>query len=194
MTVSIVACGDSAKEWFKTPCDLSIGVNDCVKFGYEVDYLVVVNSPIKFHPGSKNGDVNRFKTIVGSKPKKFFCHNSNWRKYFKDAENLAMKKFNTVYKPGRIYHSMTSPFVAITLAAKLGATEIIIWGVDMINHHKFAPGKHKDFEEELGYYSILFEELEKNGIKCWLGDGNSSLNRHLKVYGLCNKETENTAY
>jgi hypothetical protein len=181
MKVSIVGCGDSAKEWFKVPCDLSIGVNDCVKFGHEVDYLVVVNMPGKFGPSYKNGNVNRLKTIIESKPKKFFCHSSNWRQYFPDYQLLSMRPFVSKYMKGRVYSSKTSPFVAITLAASLGATEIIIWGVDMVNHQRWSPGM-KGFDLELSHYQILFEELDKNGIKVWLGNENSILNKFLKVY------------
>lgn len=181
MTASIVACGDSAKEWFKTPHDFSVGVNDCVKFGHEVDHLVVINSPGKFNPSVHNGHSDRMKTITDSKPKKFYCHNSNWRKWFRHGEMIAMKQFNSTYMPGRVYFSKTSPIVAITLAVKLGATELILWGIDMLNHHRFHPGE-KDQVTEIGYYSILFEQLENQGVKVWLGNGNSALKAFLPVY------------
>lgn len=189
MIASIVGCGDSAKEWFNTPCDFSVGVNDCVKFGHEVDYLVVVNSPSKFNPVQKNGYQNRFKTITDSKPKQFFCHNSNWRPYFPNAEMLAMRSFIGQYKKGRIYHTKTSPFVAITLAVNMGATELIIWGVDMINHHKFSEGK-RDFNTELDYYRLLFEQLDNYGIKVWLGNDNTVLKQYLPLYKSISSNTE----
>lgn len=176
MICSIVACGDSAKDWFKVPCDLSIGVNDCLKFGHQVDYLVVVNSPVKFK-------ADRLETIKNSKPKRFYCHDSNWKKWFKDVHQyIGMRPFITVYRKGRVYSTKTSPFVAITLAVKEGATEIILWGVDFINHHKFSPGKHRDFDKEFDNYRMLFEQMEKEGIKVWLGNENSSFKGHLKLY------------
>jgi hypothetical protein len=181
MKVSIVGCGDSAKEWFKVTCDMSIGVNDCVKFGHEVDNLVVVNTPAKFQPSYKNGHVNRLKTIIESKPKRFFCHNSGWKPYFPNYELVGMRPFVLNYKRNRIYSSKTSPFVAICLAVSLGGTELIIWGVDMVNHHRWSVGK-KDFGLELSHYQILFEELEKNGIKVWLGNEASTLNKFLPIY------------
>lgn len=186
MTVSVIGCGDSAKEWFKTPVHMSIGVNDAFKFGHQFDYLVCVNSPLKFFPSAKNGRVDRLKTITETKPKKFYCHDSRWKDHFANYQLLTMRPFIGKYIKGRIYSSKTSPFVAITLAASLGATEIIIWGVDMITHHKFsalAPAKHqRDFDLELSYYMILFEELEKHGIKCYVGNENTVLKRYLQTY------------
>lgn len=186
MTVSIIGCGDSAKEWFKTPCDLSIGVNDCVKFGHQVNHLVVVNSPLKFHPKVSNNYVNRFKTITDSKPERFFCHNSNWKPYFPKYELLSLRTFIGTYKKDRIYSAKTSPFVAVTLAVSLGATEIILFGVDMINHHKFsaqADKKHQsDFCTELDHYRLLFEGLDDNGIKVYIGNENTVLKDYLPLY------------
>lgn len=185
MTISVVACGDSAKEWYKTPCHISIGVNDCFKFGHEVDYLVLVNSPFKFEPRRPtNNGVNRLETIIDSTPKKVYVHNSNWRSYFKhksQVENIAMRDYHGRYLKGRVYFSKTSPFVATTLAASLGAKDIILWGVDMVNHWRFQPGK-KEFDSELSVYCDLFEQLEKNGIKCWIGNDNTVLSKYLKVY------------
>lgn len=182
MTVSVIACGESSKEWFKTPCDLSIGVNDAVKHGHEVNYLVVVNSPIKFHPTVKNGYTDRLKIITNSKPDRFFCHDHRWRGYFPKAELLAMKSYNGTYRKGRIYSSRTSPFVAITLAASLDTTDIILWGLDMLSHHTYAPGK-KEFQSEFFLYKCLFDELKKAGIKVWLGNENTVFKDCLPVYG-----------
>lgn len=179
MTFSIVACGESAKDWI--PNGTSIGVNDAFKFGKKLDYLVVVNSPVKFYPSSKNGMIDRLKTITATKPDRFFCHQSNWIGYFPNYELIHMRNFVGTYRKGKIYSSKTSPFVAITLAASLGATEIIIWGVDMLNHHKFSPGK-RDFDIELGYYRLLFEQLEQNGIRCFIGNENTIFKRILPVW------------
>lgn len=181
--VSVIGCGNSAKEWFKTHCDLSIGVNDCVKFGHEVDYLVVVNAPLKFNPSQRNGHINRLKVITDSKPKKFLCHNSHWRKLMNgiDVELIAMQQFRGYFRVGRIYSTGTSPFIAITLAASKGAKEIILWGVDMITH-KFYHAGNKEFDYELKKYKQLFEQLEQNGIKVWIGNENTVLKDILPLY------------
>jgi len=181
MTYTIVGCGDSAKDW--VPNGISIGVNDCWKFGKPTDYLVVVNSPLKFNPKTSNGFTNRLKTICDSTPKRFFCHDSTWRKWFKGAETLPMRTFNGKYVHQRVYSSKTSPFIAITLAVKLGATEIILWGVDMLTHHAFSPGK-KDFQLEFEHYKILFDELKIHGVNVFIGNKETVLKDYLPVYDL----------
>jgi hypothetical protein len=187
MKVSIVACGESAREWYKVPVDLSIGVNDCFKFGHEVDYLVLVNSPLKFEPRrANNNGVNRLETIYKSNPKKVFAHNSNWRSYFKyksEFQTLSMRDYNGRYNKGRVYFSKTSPFVAITLAVSLGAKDIILWGVDMLSHWRFSPGK-KEMDSELAMYNDLFGEIKSHGINIWIGNKETVLKDYLQVWGM----------
>lgn len=179
MIVSVVGCGDSAKEWYKTPCDLSIGVNDCVKHGHEVDWLCVINAPGKFTMKSKNGWQDRLFTITNSKPKKFFCHNANWKPYFPHAEFLALKPFMTSIKKGNVYKSKTSPIAAISLAFNAGATDILLFGVDFLNHPNF---QGKMLKSELHEYQRLFWCLEEHGVRCWLGNVNSALKEFLKPW------------
>jgi len=178
-TYSIIGCGSTAKDWI--PRGHSIGVNDAWKFGHPTDYLVVVNSPFKFHPRLDNKYTDRLKVITDSKPKRFFCHNNNWKKWFPEAELLGLRNFVGTYKKGRIYSSKTSPFVAITLAVREGATEIILWGIDMTNHHTYSPGK-RSFSIEFDYYKMLFEQLENCGVKVWIGNENTVLKQILPVY------------
>lgn len=172
MTISIVGCGQSAKEWFKTPCDLSIGVNDCVKWGKEVDWLVVVNSPMKF-----KGE--RWDTITGSKPKRFICHNGAWKKQFPKAELAVIHPFRGGVKKGKIYFSKTSPFVALNIAYQESPTDIILWGVDFLNHPNV---KDKLLKTELNEYRRLFDALESKGVKVWIGNPDTVLREYLPVW------------
>lgn len=172
MTISIVGCGQSAKEWFNTPCDLSIGVNDCVKFGHEVDWLVVVNAPQKFRNG-------RLETIHSSKPKRFLCHNGAWKRNFPDAELLQLHPFRRTVKKGKITFSKTSPFVAINLAYSAEATDIILWGVDFLNHPNV---KDKMLERERIEYSRLFAAIQNKGVRIWVGSPETVLKDELMVW------------
>lgn len=179
MICSIVACGTSASEWFKTPCDLSIGVNDCVKYGHQVDYLVVVNAPDKFIARAKNGFTDRLATITNSSPKRFFCHNQNWKPYFPKAELLALKPFSGSLTAGRVYKSSTSPFVAITLAFAEGAKDIILWGVDFLNHPNI---KNKLLSRQVSEYKRLFDALERKGVNTWLGRSGTVFDNYLRLW------------
>lgn len=186
MIASVVACGDSAKEWFKTPFDMSVGVNDCFKFGYNVDHLVCVNGPLKFQPRASNGMVNRLEIILDSRPKVFYCHNSNWKSYLKgvcEMRMISMVNYNGKFRKGRNYFSKTSPFVAMCLAVNLGATELILWGVDFVNHWKYKPG-NRAYESELNMYVSLIDELVHQGINIWIGNENTVLKDYLPVYVL----------
>lgn len=179
MTISIVACGQSAKDWHKTPCDLSIGVNDCLKFGHQVDWLVVVNAINKFTPKPKNGWTDRLFTITRSRPKRMFCHNGAWKQFFPSAELLQLNPFRGTVKKGKITHSKTSPFVAINLAYDAGATNIVLWGVDFLDHPNV---KDKLLKDELLKYQQLFEALEGKGVKCWIGSPDTVLRECLEVW------------
>src|SRR5688572_21738135 len=178
MTVSIVASGDSAREWFKVPCDLSIGVNDCLKHGHDVDQLVIVNFPRKFTS-------DRMKNILKSKAK-VWTHTSAWRAHFPKAEVIRLSPFAGYFHKNQIYCSKTSPMVAISLAVKAGAKDIILWGVDFKNHHVYSDG-NKQGKHEISKYQKLFEGLKKIGVNVWLGAPGSALN--LPLYEKINNLT-----
>lgn len=184
MTASVVACGDSAKDWYSVPCDLSIGVNDCIKHGHDTDYLVLVNSPLAFQPNRKNNMQNRLEVINKAKPKRVFIHNRNWRAFFRHAEMIRMREFHGNVRQLRkdlYYSSKTSPFVAISIAYSFGATNIILWGIDFLNHQYYSAGK-KMFDFEIGNYLNLFKGLEKAGVKVYIGDENTVFKKHLPLY------------
>lgn len=174
MIISVVACGQSAQDWFKTPCDLSIGCNDMLKFGAHPDQLVVINFQRKFTP-------ERLKTILSTRPKKVWTHTSTWQKHFSNAVVIKLSPFNGFVRDGLIYSSKTSPMVAMSLAVKQGATEIIIWGVDFLTHPAYKTGtKSGDFEVK--NYLRFFEQLNKRGIKVWRGADGSVFDSQLPIY------------
>ncbi|HXR80739.1 MAG TPA: hypothetical protein VN763_07475, partial [Saprospiraceae bacterium] len=125
MISQVIGCGASGKDWFNTPSDLSIGCNDCSKFGKDTDWLVVVNR--HFTP-------EREKIILESKPKKLITHLQHWKKHFPQAEVIRMQQFGKHLKKGHVYSSKTSPFIAVSLAFNAGANDIILHGVDLIDH------------------------------------------------------------
>lgn len=167
MTIAIVASGESAKDWWKTPHDLSIGVNDCLKHGHDVDQLVIVNFPRKFTP-------DRMKSILKSKAK-VWTHTSAWRAHFPKAEIIRLSPFAGYVRKGHIYCSKTSPIVAISLAVIAGAKDIILWGCDYKSHANYRQGT-KAGNHEISVYQKLFEGLNKIGVNVWLGAQGSALN------------------
>lgn len=121
---SIISCGPTGGDWDGD--GFSIGVNDAEKFGKPVSALVCVNS--QFDPG-------RMKIIRETKaPAGFYSQLNSWDKHPSFICLPAMKKFSNKVEFGKIYHSITSPIVAISLAAVLQFDEIVVYGVDFDNH------------------------------------------------------------
>lgn len=174
MICSIVACGSSAQDWHKVPCDLSIGVNDMMKFGAQPNQLVLINFQRKF-------DKQRLDTILKTRPDKVWTHTSTWQKHFSNAVVIRLSTFNGYVRDGLIYSSKTSPMVAVSLAVRQGAKEIILWGIDMLTHRVYKKGT-KEGDYEIKNYLKFFEEIRKRGIKVWRGADGSAFDLQLPLY------------
>lgn len=149
MIFNIIACGDSAKQWDGT--GHSVGVNDSFKWGHHIEHLVVCNRP-------ENFPSNRLEIIKNSTPDQFYCHKSDWERYFPAWNKINIIPWYGTYHKDKIYHSDTSPFIAICLALKLGATELVLYGVDFINHSKYKQGDPVT-KREIDQYRSLIKEI-----------------------------------
>lgn len=174
MVVSVIGCGNSASEWFKTPCDLSIGVNDCYKFGHQPDQLVLINFKGKFTP-------DRLRTILATRPKKLWTHTSTWKNHFTNTEIIRFSHFSGYFMKGNIYNARTSPIVAISLAIKQNADNIILFGVDFTGHRTYSKGTRQG-DHEIKTYLKFFEAVQKKGIKIYLGGNGTAFDQHLPLY------------
>lgn len=173
MKIAVVGCGSSAKDWGKTKHDLSIGVNDSFKWGYPLDQLVLINFQRKFTP-------DRMRIILATKAH-VWTHTSTWKQKFPHAVVIKLTEFNGNVRNDLIYCSKTSPMVAISLAVKQGAQDVIIYGVDMVNHAAYRAGtKHGDFE--IKKYLKFFEQLNKRGVRLWRGANGSAFDSTLPLY------------
>jgi hypothetical protein len=174
-TINIIGCGETASLWDGTGD--SIGVNDCEKTGKPVQKLILINWPERFFG-------ERLPVILATKAKVYtddICDDS-WKKYFPDLGVLPMRFYhNGPITPGRIYHAKTSPIVAMSLAAALGATQLILWGVDFKTHHRYKPGGTPSFTHEMKRYVDFANELKRNGCRVFLGSKESFLSNHLPV-------------
>jgi len=180
MTVAIVGAGASAEGWGKTKFDLSIGVNDCYKYGYHPDQLVLINFERKFTPP-------RLKVILATRPSKLWTHTSTWTKHFNNSEVIKLAPFNGyVRSKDLIYSSKTSPMVAISLAYKQGATEIVLFGVDMVTHAAYRSGT-KQGDYEIKQYLRLFDELWRKGVRVWRGANGTAFDTKLRLYERVNE-------
>jgi len=174
MTIHVIGCGDSAKNWDGS--GYSIGVNDAYKFGHALDELILVNHPSKFNERLNTilagGKANAYGKVFSHKP-------GDWKEL--GAVELPLSPFSNRVRIGSIYKTGgTSTFIAISKAFNFGASDIIVWGVDFISHSVFRPGSQY-LKTELFNYRKLIEGIEAKGCKVWLGAEGSVLQEFVEV-------------
>lgn len=172
MLINVIGCGNSANFWDGN--GVSVGVNDSFKWGHHIEHLVVCNRPAMFSH-------DRAEIIKNSKPDHFYSHKADWQEWFPEWHKLNLIPWYGTYHKNKIYNSDTSPFIAICLAVKLGATEIVLWGVDFINHSKFKQGE-PGTKREIETYIELIKELESIGIKFYIGSKGTAFDNYLPIY------------
>lgn len=171
MTFTIIGCGDTAKEW--TPVGTTIGSNDCERFGKRVDYLVLVNAPHKFK--------ERINVIKNSKAQVYVNSLGPWSKMFPQAKQIRLTPFTIRINKDLIYSSRTTPIICMSLAIKMGATKLILWGIDMLTHHSFRRGT-KTGDHEITTYRKFFVQANKLGVDVYLGRQGTAFDNDLPIY------------
>lgn len=155
MIFSVLGLGESVNE-FINDGSITIGVNDIGKF-HKVDYIVCVDRINAF-------TVERLKTIMKSKPNRFFSHLDEWKRIMPTFELIEFSKgrgnLNDV--DNTIAYSNNSVFVAIVMAYRLGASEINIYGADFNTHPNFNGNM---LSAALDDFKKLFDFLKDKGIK-----------------------------
>ena len=174
--IAIIGCGPTAK-FFKGNHD-SIGVNDAWKFNH-TKYLLIVDPKRNFR------NEGRLDYIEKCKPEKFFYYYKfqEW-KTLHNAEEYHATRWQGHLNPKKVYTSMSTPFVAVTMAITLGYEEIIIYGADYYNHKNFNPDSIKTrnrFDHELQCFKELSKEASKIGVGVYCGHRASALSEVLKV-------------
>lgn len=134
-TLVVCACGPSLLELKMPERFVTIGVNDVGRL-FDPSYLVVVNPPRQF-------TADRFRHVAQSKARALFTQLDLGRV---DAPvvRVALGRNGGTDMGGDVLHfTQNSPYVAVCLAAYMGASRIGLIGVDFTEHHFFArTGKH----------------------------------------------------
>lgn len=173
MVFSIIGLGNSSLA-YENKGEGTIGVNDSFKI-FPVDYLVVVDPQSVFTK-------ERLKIIKESTPIEFLSHYDEWSYMpgFKKIR-LAPERFNLDYIDSDMYcYADNSPFVAVHHAYKLGASEIVLYGVDFVNHPKLNDEDH--IRRILKMYHEFKKELNKRGVAIYVSGAESLLSRVLPIY------------
>lgn len=172
MICNILASGPSGAKWDGT--GYSIGVNDCEKFGKPVNRLIVVND--SFEP-SREVFIRKSRASDG-----FFSQLPYWDFHpnFKDIGD--MKRFTNKVTKGVLYHSNTSPFIAISMAFNLGYNELTLWGIDFEKH----PIVNGDsLEREIETYLRFIECLRNQKVSVVLGHNSGVFSKLLPIKQKC---------
>lgn len=69
----------------------------------------------------------------------------------------------------------------MSLAYNMGATEIVLWGVDFKTHHRYREGQQY-FLGEMRQYQTFIQALEKVGVKVYLGAEGSALGKIVPIW------------
>ncbi|GJH13033.1 hypothetical protein CBA19CS11_29365 [Caballeronia novacaledonica] len=134
-TIIVCGCGASLADFTPAPDQITIGVNDVGRL-FDPTYLVVVNPPRQFA-------ADRFRFVAASKARALFTQ-MDLGAVGPPVIRVQLGVYGGVDLSGdQLHFTQNSPYVAVCLAAYMGAARIGLIGVDFTEHHFFgATGRH----------------------------------------------------
>lgn len=130
--ILVCGCGESLNSFDSADRFVTIGVND-VGRRFQPDYLVVVNPRRQF-------TADRFKYVAASKAGHVFTQLPDSGIPHPRIVRFRLGRYGGTdfTDPGVLHYTQNSPYVALCLAAHMGARRIGLIGVDFSDHHFFA--------------------------------------------------------
>lgn len=171
--VDILGLGESIEEYIPQKSHTTIGVNEAGHY-HQCDYVVLLNSKAEFE-GARWAKIEQPKTLpltpIILTHKKAIHQQLSGTPYGLNVINITplltkmhKVKANASFKDGCIYHSQTSPFVAVMYAVQiLQATEINLYGVDFNTHRAIRTNTGRQ-ANEFKCWRWLFKECIKHDI------------------------------
>ncbi len=165
-TIIVCGCGRSLAELPAPERRLTIGVNDVGRL-FDPTYLVVVNPKSQFR-----GD--RFRHVAASRAGALFTQRDPGRDLGITHPcivrfRLGRRGGTDLDDPDTLPYTRNSPYVAVCLAAFLGARRIGLIGVDFTDHHFFASTGAHPLSRELAQidreYGHLAAALARRGVE-----------------------------
>jgi ADP-heptose:LPS heptosyltransferase/SAM-dependent methyltransferase len=131
-TIIVCGCGRSLNDLPEPAHYVTIGVND-VGRRFDPTYLVVVNPPGQFTGG-------RFRHVAESRARFLFTCRDDLGAVRPDLVRFPLGRFGGTDfdQPDVLHYAQNSPYVALCLAARMGAARIGLIGVDFTEDHFFA--------------------------------------------------------
>jgi hypothetical protein len=171
MTIHVIGKGES-KEFFKHDGNITIGVNDVNKW-IKTDHIVVVDPMDAYkeeHETYRNSNAMFWSQLED---------NRNYVKNFTLIELARGRGVLDEFDSNRFVYSITSPFVAVHLAYKLGAKNIVMWGVDFNTHPNFDTDSLRN--RALKDFGNLRKKLNERGVNFYVGHEMSMFSSILPV-------------
>ncbi len=157
----VCGCGPSLLELETPERFVTIGVNDVGRL-FDPTYLVVVNPPRQFTAG-------RFRHVAQTKARALFTQLDLGQVNAPVVRVQLGRNGGTDTSGDVLHYTQNSPYVAVCLAAYMGATRIGLIGVDFTENHFFArTGRHPlsgrlaQIDRE---YGALAEALRGRGVE-----------------------------
>ena len=161
-SIVVCGCGPSLTEFTEAQRFTTIGVNDLGRL-FDPNYLVVVNPRSQF-----KGD--RFGHVERSKAQALFTQ-LDLGPVGPPVVRFKLGQYGGTDTGGTsvLHHTQNSPYVAVCLAALMGARRIGLIGVDFTDHHFFAAsGRHPlagRLNEIDAQYGRLAQALRQRGVE-----------------------------
>ncbi len=134
-TVIVCGCGPSLLQLKQPERFVTIGVNDVGRL-FDPSYLVVVNPPRQF-------TAERFRHVASSKARALFTQLDLGRVHAPVVRIQLGRNGGTDCSGDVLHYTQNSPYVAVCLAAYMGASRIGLIGVDFTDDHFFGrTGRH----------------------------------------------------
>lgn len=161
----VCGCGPSLAGFAPSAGQLTIGVNDVGRL-FDPDYLVVVNPRSQFKP-------ERWRAIETSGARALFTQ-LDLGPVRPPVVRFRLGRFGGTDEPAStalpaLHYTQNSPYVAVCLAAWMGATPIGLLGVDFTDDHFFGPtGRHAlagRLREIDTQYGALALALQRRGVE-----------------------------
>jgi len=151
-----------------------IGVNDIAKY-HPVDYLILIDPPSRF--------TKERMDVICNTDARIITIYYDWEKYLDfiyKVEVAPIRSDISMLDSDYYVYSSNSPYVAAVHAYKLGASEIVMYGVDFTNH------KHLSGDEKIkrikGDFYALYQALLERGVKLYIGSPDTVLNGIIPLY------------
>jgi len=150
----VCGCGESLRGFQRPPGVVTIGVND-VGRQFTPDYLVVVNPPGQFRG-------NRFQFVRESAARVIFTQlELGLRHKHVVRFRLGQRGGTDTADPNVLHYTQNSPYVAVCLAALMGARRIGLLGVDLTGGHFFGGTNPHPLSRQLHRIDAEYDALRR---------------------------------